>query len=108
MRENVMLIDGVRHREKPFAYCCAEGGGSVEGCDCVNRNHGTAWTVYPEAEWREKFKERMLEAGPTFDDGSSIADYADDVSESYWHDLDESSLDPREAAEADMSYWGEE
>lgn len=50
MRENIMLIDGVRHRETPFAYCCAEGGGSVEGCDCVNRNHGTAWTVYPEAE----------------------------------------------------------
>ena len=65
-----MLIDGVRYREMPFAYCCAEGGGSVEGCYCVRPNHGTAWGSYPEAEWREKFKERMLEAGPTFDDGS--------------------------------------
>lgn len=29
--------------ERPFAYCCAEAGGHVEACDCVNKNHGTAW-----------------------------------------------------------------
>lgn len=28
--------------ERPFAYCCAEGGGRVEACDCVNKKHGTA------------------------------------------------------------------
>lgn len=29
--------------EVPFAHCCAEGGGRVQYCDCVNKNHGTAW-----------------------------------------------------------------
>ena len=29
--------------ERPYAYCCAEGGGSVTACDCVNKRHGTAW-----------------------------------------------------------------
>lgn len=29
--------------EKPFAYCCAEGGGATEHCDCVNKNWDTAW-----------------------------------------------------------------
>jgi hypothetical protein len=40
-------MNKVRERERvevPFAYCCAEGGGSVSGCDCVNKDHGTAWT----------------------------------------------------------------
>lgn len=108
MRENVMLIDGKRYREYPFAYCCAEGGGTVDGCDCVNRNHGTAWGEYRKEDWLAAFKDRMLEAGPTFDDGSSIADYADEVGESYWLDLDCYLLCPREAAATDMSYWGEE
>ena len=31
-----------RHERRPFAYCCAEGGGDPEYCDCVNKNHGTA------------------------------------------------------------------
>jgi hypothetical protein len=29
--------------ERPFAHCCAEAGGRVEACDCVNPNHGKAW-----------------------------------------------------------------
>lgn len=29
--------------ERPFAYCCAEAGGHVDACDCVNKNHGTAF-----------------------------------------------------------------
>ena len=29
--------------ERPFAHCCAEAGGRVSGCDCVHKNHGTAW-----------------------------------------------------------------
>jgi hypothetical protein len=33
--------------ERPFAYCCAEGGGHVDACDCVNKNHGTAWFEAP-------------------------------------------------------------
>lgn len=36
-----------KHREphriaRPFAYCCAEAGGRVDACDCVNKNHGIA------------------------------------------------------------------
>lgn len=35
------LAEGLE--ERPFAYCCAEGGGRVEHCCCVNPQHGTAW-----------------------------------------------------------------
>lgn len=34
---------GTVRYEKPFAYCCAEAGGDVAGCDCVNKDHGTAY-----------------------------------------------------------------
>lgn len=34
--------------EKPYAYCCAEGGGRVEACGCVNKNHGTALFDVPD------------------------------------------------------------
>ena len=27
---------------KPFAFCCAEGGGDPMHCDCVNKSHGVA------------------------------------------------------------------
>lgn len=27
---------------KPFAYCCAESGGRVEECDCVDKSHSVA------------------------------------------------------------------
>jgi hypothetical protein len=30
--------------ETSFAFCCAEGGGSVLGCDCVKKDHGVAWS----------------------------------------------------------------
>lgn len=29
--------------ERPYAYCCAQGGGDPAMCDCVNPDHGTAW-----------------------------------------------------------------
>jgi hypothetical protein len=29
--------------EKPYAYCCAQAGGDPETCDCVNKDHGTAF-----------------------------------------------------------------
>lgn len=31
--------------ERPYAYCCAEGGGAVEHCDCIKKNWGTAWVA---------------------------------------------------------------
>jgi len=30
--------------EIPFAHCCAEAGGYVDACVCVNKDHGTAWS----------------------------------------------------------------
>jgi hypothetical protein len=55
-----------------------------------------------------RFKARMLSvAGPTFDDGESIGDYADDVGPTYFETDWQRALGPEECAEADMSYWGE-
>ena len=61
-------------------------------------------------EFLRRFKARMIErAGQTFDDGSSIAEYADETGPTYW---EEDSLirdeGPEACADADMSYWGEE
>ncbi len=36
--------------ERPFAHCCAEGGGNPEYCDCINKNHGTAFFKTPEGQ----------------------------------------------------------
>lgn len=57
----------------------------------------------------ERFKAHMLKrAGPTFDDGESIAEYADQAAVGYW-ECDFSRADgPEDAADADMSYWGED
>ena len=33
--------------QKPYAYCCAEGGGDPASCDCVNKDHGLA--LFPKA-----------------------------------------------------------
>ncbi len=61
----------------------------------------------PIAEFCARFKAHMLErAGPTFDNGDSIAEYADDTAPSYWEDPFGET--PEDCADADMSYWGEE
>lgn len=62
-------------------------------------------------EFCARFKAHMLKrAGrATFDDGESIADYADETAPTYWED--EGWLrneGPEACADADMSYWGEE
>lgn len=55
-----------------------------------------------------RFRAWMLDrAGATFDDGSSIADYADDTGPTYWDDASMRDEGPEACAEADMSYWGE-
>ena len=59
-------------------------------------------------EFCARFKAYMLKAGETFDDGSSIAEYADDVAPSYWEDEDMRVDGPEACAAADMDYWGEE
>ena len=59
-------------------------------------------------EFCERFKARMLVvAGPTFGDGSSIADYADGTAPSYWYEEWQREDGPEACADADMSYWGE-
>ena len=58
------------------------------------------------ADFIERFVKRMVAAtGPTFDDGSSIEDYARDTAGSYFDDPDQRADGPEACAEADMSYW---
>lgn len=55
-----------------------------------------------------RFKARMLAvAGKTFDDGSSIAEYADEVAPTYFEQPWQREDGPEACADADMSYWGE-
>lgn len=44
-REQLGRLDRIAEgkEERPFAHCCAEGGGHVDACDCVRKSHGTAW-----------------------------------------------------------------
>jgi hypothetical protein len=59
-------------------------------------------------EFCARFKARMLAtAGSTFDDGESIADYADEVAPTYFETDWQREDCPEACAEADMSYWGE-
>lgn len=59
-------------------------------------------------EFCSRFKARMLAAaGPVFDDGDSIADYADEVAPTYWEQIWQREEGPEACADADMSYWGE-
>ena len=59
-------------------------------------------------EFCTRFKKRMLDvAGATFDDGESIADYADETAPTYWQEQHKDGETPEDCADADMSYWGE-
>ncbi len=61
-----------------------------------------------QEEFCRRFKAHMLNrAGPTFDDGQSIADYADETAPSYFECDWQRSEGPEACADADMSYWGE-
>lgn len=62
----------------------------------------------PREEFLSRFKAQMLKvAGDKFDDGSSIAEYADEVGPSYYADPDQRAEGPEECAHADIDYWGE-
>lgn len=55
-----------------------------------------------------RFKAHMLKrAGETFDNGDSIADYADETGPTYWDDPDQRADGPEACAEADMECWGD-
>lgn len=59
-------------------------------------------------EFCARFKARMLEQRETFDDGSSVADYADEIAPTYYadHHMKDGSS-PELCADSDMDYWGE-
>jgi hypothetical protein len=60
-------------------------------------------------EFCARFKARMIAmAGEKFDDGESIADYADETGPTYWNEPSQRAEGPEECADADMSYWGED
>ena len=67
-------------------------------------------TTLSKEEFCARFRACMLkQAGfENFDDGTSVADYADDTAPSYWEDQHKDGESPEECAEADMSYWGED
>lgn len=68
----------------------------------------TAEVNLTKEEFFARFKARMLAiAGDHFDDGSSIADYADEIAPTYFDEPDQRSEGPEECADSDMSYWGE-
>lgn len=60
-------------------------------------------------EFCARFKAHMLRrAGrPAFDDGESIADYADETAPTYWEEGWLRDQGPEACADADMSYWGD-
>lgn len=60
-------------------------------------------------EFCARFKAHMLKlAGEKFDDGDSIADYADETAHSYFEEQHMLGESPEECAETDISYWGED
>lgn len=61
---------------------------------------------------KEEFIRRFVDcmvrrAGDTFDDGSSIREYAEQAAPAYWDDPDQRAEGPEDCAESDISYWGE-
>jgi len=59
-------------------------------------------------EFCARFKARMTALTRThFDNGESIADYADETAPTYWETDWQRAMGPEECADADMSYWGD-
>lgn len=54
-------------------------------------------------EFCARFKAEMLRiGGPTFSDGESIADYADEIALTYWNNPDQRAEGPEDCASADI------
>ena len=64
-------------------------------------------------EFVERFKAHMLKCAKDlwgmaeFEDGGSIAEYAEKVAPAYWADPAQREDGPEQCAHADMSYWGD-
>jgi hypothetical protein len=57
-------------------------------------------------EFCVRFKAEMLRvAGPTFDDGESIGDYADEAAPAYFDQDWQREEGPEECARTDIAYW---
>lgn len=65
-------------------------------------------TTITREEFLARFKAEMLTHAQTFDDGSSVADYADEVGPTYWDNPEQRAEGPEVCADADVSYWGED
>lgn len=67
----------------------------------------------PEAltkdEFCARFKAEMLRLTPfsTFDDGQTVACYADETAPSYFDEQHQDGFSPEECAKSDISYWGQ-
>ncbi len=65
-------------------------------------------TALSKEDFCSRFKVHMLKlAGDKFDDGTSIADYADETAPTYFDDQHQAGESPEDCAEADISYWGD-
>jgi hypothetical protein len=72
-------------------------------------NMGDAEGLLACPEFCARFKARMLaRVGDTFEDGGSIAEYADMAALAYFDDPKQRDEGPEECADADISYWGDE
>lgn len=59
-------------------------------------------------EFCARFKAETLRlAGETFDDGTSIAEYADEIAPSYYEDEFFRADGPEECAQSDIGSWDE-
>ncbi len=63
-------------------------------------------------EFAARFMAHMLKcAGEKFDDGASIAEYAEEIASSYFEDYRAGHAfgeTPEDCADSDMSYWGDD
>ena len=62
-----------------------------------------------KAEFCARFKAHMLKRTPfdKFDDGMTVAEYADETAPTYFDEPEYRADGPEACAEADISYWGE-
>lgn len=69
----------------------------------------TTETLLSKEDFSIRFKAFLIEkAGEKFDDGESIADYADETAPTYFdQQYQEDGGSPEAWAAEDMSYWGE-
>jgi hypothetical protein len=67
-------------------------------------------TLLSKEDFCARFKVHMIKIAGSepLDDGTIIADYADETAPTYWAEQHKAGESPEECAEADMSYWGEE